>query len=358
MPSDFFWISYASRRRPQMSSLSTDPPPLVMIFRYCSSVGWTERSSVSGSRITMTSYLRMRELHLLWSRRPRDGPVAGGRMLEADPSVSRPRVAAPERTPESSVPGRNRARQFRPGAPEPAAIRDRRGLGVRSSALRQAQGTGPGQRTAEVQVLLDLENSAASDGSILVGSASASAFSVFGLDLSYISLARHSPNFFALSSGRPCSPKYLATPAATSSWVGVPLSPLSPWPGSSDSAGADSDSLGSGSAGADELGAAGDDAGASEVAGCSAVVSSDSPPPGAAGQADQGGDGDSGDLEQDGSAHRSCLLQVARSGSRRCGGHPVPLDPPDDRRTIRHHDGVGRRDPPTPRPSLSRPRGP
>src|SRR5690606_34606656 len=146
MPSDFFWISYASRRRPQMSSLSTDPPPLVMIFRYCSSVGWTERSSVSGSRITMTSYLRMRELHLLWSRRPRDGPVAGGRMLEADPSVSRPRVAAPERTPESSVPGRNRARQFRPGAPEPAAIRDRRGLGVRSSALRQAQGTGVGRR--------------------------------------------------------------------------------------------------------------------------------------------------------------------------------------------------------------------
>src|ERR687889_517577 len=47
MPSDFFWMSYARRRRPQMSTLSTVPPSLLTTDRYLSSEGATVRS---GSR--------------------------------------------------------------------------------------------------------------------------------------------------------------------------------------------------------------------------------------------------------------------------------------------------------------------
>jgi hypothetical protein len=57
----FFWISYARRRRPQISTLSTVPPPLRTTFRNFSSVGSTVRSSTSGSMITINSYARMCE---------------------------------------------------------------------------------------------------------------------------------------------------------------------------------------------------------------------------------------------------------------------------------------------------------
>src|SRR5918993_5791423 len=58
MPSAFFLISYARRRRPQMSTLSTTPPSLRTTLRYLSSDGSTVRSSRLGSRMTMTSYAR------------------------------------------------------------------------------------------------------------------------------------------------------------------------------------------------------------------------------------------------------------------------------------------------------------
>src|SRR6202161_663178 len=59
MPSACLAISYASRRRPQMSTLSTDPPSLRTTLRKVSSDGATVRSSRVGSRMTMISYGRM-----------------------------------------------------------------------------------------------------------------------------------------------------------------------------------------------------------------------------------------------------------------------------------------------------------
>src|ERR671911_2745645 len=44
--------------------------------------------------MTMTSYGRMRELHLLWSRRPRDDPVAGGRMQRCAEGTNGPEYSA------------------------------------------------------------------------------------------------------------------------------------------------------------------------------------------------------------------------------------------------------------------------
>src|SRR5690606_25401371 len=56
MPSDFLLISYARRRRPQMSTLSMVPPSLRITVRNLSRLGATVRSSISGSRMTMSSY--------------------------------------------------------------------------------------------------------------------------------------------------------------------------------------------------------------------------------------------------------------------------------------------------------------
>ena len=47
MPSDFFLISYASRRRPQMSTLSTVPPPERTTPRNCSSDGLVPQMSAA-----------------------------------------------------------------------------------------------------------------------------------------------------------------------------------------------------------------------------------------------------------------------------------------------------------------------
>src|SRR6476660_623211 len=67
MPSACLAISYASRRLPQMSTLSTLPPPLRMTLRNVSSDGATVRSSRVGSRMTMISYGRIEPHHLLRS---------------------------------------------------------------------------------------------------------------------------------------------------------------------------------------------------------------------------------------------------------------------------------------------------
>src|ERR1035441_9959565 len=56
MPSACLAISYASRRRPQMSTLSTDPPSLRTTLRKVSNDGATVRSSRVGARMTMISY--------------------------------------------------------------------------------------------------------------------------------------------------------------------------------------------------------------------------------------------------------------------------------------------------------------
>src|SRR3984957_12428284 len=71
MPSACLRISYASRRLPQMSTLSTVPPSLRTTLRNVSKDGATVRSSSVGSRMTMISYGRMKPHHLLWSGRPR-----------------------------------------------------------------------------------------------------------------------------------------------------------------------------------------------------------------------------------------------------------------------------------------------
>src|ERR1700694_2797778 len=60
MPSACLAISYASRRRPQMSTLSIDPPSVRTTLRNASNDGATVRSSRVGSRMTMISYGRMR----------------------------------------------------------------------------------------------------------------------------------------------------------------------------------------------------------------------------------------------------------------------------------------------------------
>src|SRR5690606_5701250 len=56
MPSDCLLISYARRRLPQMSTFSISPPALRMTPRNLSILGATVRSSIPGSRITMSSY--------------------------------------------------------------------------------------------------------------------------------------------------------------------------------------------------------------------------------------------------------------------------------------------------------------
>src|SRR5690242_19061274 len=67
MPSDFFWMSYARRRRPQTSTFSTLPPPSLTTFRNGSSAAFAVRSSMPGSRIAISSYRRMLCPYLLWT---------------------------------------------------------------------------------------------------------------------------------------------------------------------------------------------------------------------------------------------------------------------------------------------------
>jgi len=95
MPSDFFWIGYARRRRPQTSTFSTVPPPLRTTDRNASRLGATYRSSTSGSRMSMSSYLRMRVPHLLWTQAATVDPWQEGCCVsDRDPDTGEPAPTA------------------------------------------------------------------------------------------------------------------------------------------------------------------------------------------------------------------------------------------------------------------------